>query len=328
MAASGSRGPAGESQRYDVILAGGGAAGLSLAYQLNRALPNLTMLIVDEQVKDRNDHTWCYWSAEPTYVDALAYRTWDSLALRSGTDQLKIDLAPYRYHMVRAIDFYRFMREALASRPGVQFLRGTIRDISDGHTPIGGRRPSTEFPVARSDAARESSGPDEDGGFAEVVVNGIAYRSTWLFDSRYRADEYRPLTRRYHYLIQHFLGWEIETEKAVFDPELPTMFDFRTPQHGAMRFFYVLPYAENQGLVEYTIFSADILPVDAYRRALRDYLAQTLGASRYRILEEERDLIPMTDHPHPRRAGRHVLNVGTRGGRVKPSSGYAFRRIQ
>lgn len=36
----------------------------------------------------------------------------------------------------------------------------------------------------------------------------------------------------------------------------------------------------------------------------------------------------MTDQPFPRRAGVHILNIGTRGGMVKPSSGYAFLRIQ
>ena len=287
---------------YDVILAGGGAAGLSLAYQLRRAFPNIAMLIVDEEVKNQNDHTWCYWSTTPSYVDTLAYRTWDRLAVYTPNAILHHDLAPYRYHMVRAIDFYRFVREELACRPGVQFLRGTIRDISESEAP--------------------------QGGFAEVMVNEIAYRAKWVFDSRYRAETYRPLTRQYHYLTQHFLGWEIEAEEAIFDPQRFTMFDFRTPQQGAMRFFYVLPYTEKHGLVEYTLFSDDLLPLNTYRRALEHYIEHQLGITHYRVLEEERDLIPMTDHPYPRRVGRQTLNIGTRGGRVKPSSGYAFQRIQ
>ena len=32
--------------------------------------------------------------------------------------------------------------------------------------------------------------------------------------------------------------------------------------------------------------------------------------------------------PFPRRASAHVMTLGTAGGRVKPSSGYAFTRIQ
>ncbi len=36
----------------------------------------------------------------------------------------------------------------------------------------------------------------------------------------------------------------------------------------------------------------------------------------------------MTDRPFPRRLSQHVMAIGTRGGLVKPSSGYAFQRIQ
>ena len=81
-------------------------------------------------------------------------------------------------------------------------------------------------------------------------------------------------------------------------------------------------------MVEYTLFSPRLLPLETYQAALRQYLSEVLGVAHYRILEEERDLIPMTNRPFPRRAGRRVLNIGTRGGRVKASSGYAFSRIQ
>ena len=36
----------------------------------------------------------------------------------------------------------------------------------------------------------------------------------------------------------------------------------------------------------------------------------------------------MTDRPFNRRAGQHILAIGTKGGLVKPSSGYAFLRMQ
>jgi lycopene beta-cyclase len=36
----------------------------------------------------------------------------------------------------------------------------------------------------------------------------------------------------------------------------------------------------------------------------------------------------MTDHPLPARDGAHIINLGTRAGRAKPSTGYAFQRMQ
>ncbi|MGC9399772.1 MAG: lycopene cyclase family protein [Anaerolineae bacterium] len=285
---------------YDVILAGGGAAGLSLAYQLAQhpRFANARLLIIDEEVKDRNDHTWCSWLRGPEPFDEIAYRVWDRLAFIAPDFAQTFDLAPYRYRMVRAVDLYRHVRERLAPKPTVDFLLGRVERVVDGD-------------------AR-----------AEVHVNALTLTADWVFDSRIRASDYRPVDPRYHHLIQHFLGWEIESTAPVFDPEVPVFFDFRTPQNGAMRFVYVLPYDERHGLVEYTLFSRGLLPRADYEKALRAYIRDVLGADDVRLISEEQDLIPMTDRPFPRRAGRRVMNIGTRGGRVKASSGFAFHRIQ
>ncbi len=287
------------TRHYDFILAGGGAAGLSLAYRLKRSsLRDASILIVDRQVKNRNDHTWCSWLREPDPFDAVAYRTWGHLTFHSGKEELPLVLAPYRYRMLRSYDFYRFTREALAAQPGVDFLLGDVERIVDGPT------------------------------CAEVWANELVFSGDWVFDSRYGASQDCPANPRYHNLLQHFLGWEIETPVAAFDPDTPRMFDFRTPQRGAMRFCYVLPYAPDRALVEYTLFSAHSLPLAEYADALRTYIRDVLHIHEYRILDEERAAIPMTDAPFPRRAGRRVMATGTRGGRVKGSTGYAFQRIQ
>ncbi len=283
---------------YDAILTGGGAAGLSLAYRLKKRWPEQTLLIIDEEVKQHNDHTWCFWSPDGSPFDSIAYRQWSKLKVIGKDTQMTLDLEPYRYRMIRSIDFYRLIRQELAGQPGVDFLLGTVERVVDG--------------------------PDR----AEVLVNEIPYRGAWIFDSRFRPSEYRARLRAYHYLTQHVLGWEIESETPIFDPEAPHLFDFRTPQQGTMRFLYVLPFSETRGLVEYTLFSTKVLPLDTYETALHRYIEGILGAIRYRIVAEERGIIPMTDQPQPRRAGQRIMNIGTRGGRVKASSGYAFSRLQ
>jgi len=81
-------------------------------------------------------------------------------------------------------------------------------------------------------------------------------------------------------------------------------------------------------LVEYTLFSNEVLPTAEYEAALREYLSNTLGVKQFKIEAVEIGAIPMTDHPLPSRAAEHIINLGTRAGRAKPSTGYAFRRIQ
>jgi lycopene beta-cyclase len=132
----------------------------------------------------------------------------------------------------------------------------------------------------------------------------------------------------YHHLNQHFRGWEIETDRPCFNPQLPTLFDFRARQAGHMRFVYTLPFAENRALIEYTLFSAHLLQSEEYDAGLKTYIEDVLGIRRYEIKHVEAGIIPMTDHPFPRRLGRRVMSIGTKGGRVKPSTGYAFLRIQ
>ena len=61
---------------------------------------------------------------------------------------------------------------------------------------------------------------------------------------------------------------------------------------------------------------------------MRDYLETVLGIKEYRIVATEGGVNPLTDQPFPRRLGRRIMTIGIPGGRVKPSSGYAFWRIQ
>jgi lycopene beta-cyclase len=91
---------------------------------------------------------------------------------------------------------------------------------------------------------------------------------------------------------------------------------------------YLLPFSPTRALVEYTLFSADLLPDKEYAVALQTYLKDVLKIPAYTILQEENGVIPMSDQPFSRKIGQHTLAIGTRGGRVKPSSGYAFLRIQ
>ena len=286
-------------ESYDYIIAGGGAAGLSLAYHLIRSdLKDRSILIVDKDAKNQNDRTWCFWIDHSTDFDPILYHSWGQVRFTSRDFDGVIPLGKYRYNMIRGLDFYNFTRENLSHFPKVHFLKGSITAIKD------------------------------QAGGALVVVDGNPFFGKFVFDSLIGPDFILPDPGRYHYLKQHFAGWVIETDRPVFDPDTPILFDFRTPQNGAMRFMYILPDSSTQALVEYTLFSASLLTDAEYEQALADYLRNTLCISTYRVLEKECGMIPMTDNPFPRRASLHVLNIGTKGGRVKPSSGFAFLRIQ
>lgn len=48
----------------------------------------------------------------------------------------------------------------------------------------------------------------------------------------------------------------------------------------------------------------------------------------YEILEHEQGVIPMTDAPLLAARGERIIQIGTKAGNCKPSTGYAFLRIQ
>jgi lycopene beta-cyclase len=283
---------------YDIIVAGGGAAGLSLAYQLiNSPLRDRSILVIDKGNKTQNDRTWAFWTDAPTPFEAIVYRSWDQLHLADDDGEQRIDLTGYRYQMIRGVDFYRFVRTALESCPNVTLLQATIDRIVDS--------------------------PDA----AQVIIDGQTYSAAWVFDSIFRPAEIVE-DGHHQYLKLHFKGWEIETAEDVFQPKAATLMDFRTPQGDETRFFYVLPFSSRRALVEFTVFSSERFSRAAYTEALRAYLADALGAADYRIVAEEQGVIPATDHTFSRRTGQRVMTIGTKGGRVKPTTGYAFIRIQ
>jgi lycopene beta-cyclase len=281
---------------YDIIIAGAGLSGLSLALHLiNSPLRDRSILIVDPDPKERNDRTWSCWSDRATPFDDLACRTWDRLHLAGLNGEMQVNLRRYRYRTIRGIDFYEHARKELAQHPNVTWQRGKVEAIEDG-----------------TEAAR-------------VIINHEAVTGRWVFDSRPRPAVH---DERYHQLKLHFKGWEIETPHAAFDPSAATFLDFRTPQSGATRFFYVLPFDERHALVEYTLFSNMPLLPREYEQAMQAYLHEVLKIDDYQITRLESGIIPITDQPYPRQLGGRVMAIGMRGGRIKPTTGFAFVRVQ
>jgi lycopene beta-cyclase len=289
-------------QHYDIIIAGGGCAGLSLAYQLMHSpLRDRTILIIDRDDKDQNDRTWAFWTDRPTPFQPVVNREWQRLRFVTESGEAMIPTDPWRYVMIRGDDWYRHVREQLSGRPNVTWLKARVKRIED-----------------QADGAAVFADPDGPGP-APVT----AYHGTWVFDSLFNIDAFNPSPSSNRYLKQHFKGWYIETPDDHFDVDAATIFDFRTPQAGEMRFFYVLPTSPRSALVEYV--GLHLVDFDAL---LDGYIRNVLKVNDYKVVSDEIGITPMTDYEFPRRIGHHVMAIGIQGGLAKATTGYAYTRIQ
>jgi lycopene beta-cyclase len=138
--------------------------------------------------------------------------------------------------------------------------------------------------------------------------------------------KYLSIRKKHTWFLQHFRGWIIETPTATFNPDKATLMDFRIPQKGDTRFVYVLPFSPTRALVEYTVFSPALCPEEEYATELTAYIQQYLRIDEFTVEETEFGVIPMTDFAFRPTQQGNIIHIGTAGGFVKGSSGYAFKR--
>jgi lycopene beta-cyclase len=287
-----------KQKRYDYIIAGAGCAGLSLAYYLSQSsLKNKSVLLIDKQLKVVNDRTWCFWEKGMNDFETIVCCKWPQVYFHGTDFSAALNLTPYQYKMIRSIDFYQCVQQAIAQQPNIEFLLGSISRISDS----------------------------PDGAIVEV--EGTNYHADYVFNSLYEVDR-QDKKPGHHYLLQHFKGWEIETSAPFFDTSIATLMDFRVDQQRDTRFVYVLPLDAYRALVEYTVFSGSLLTIPEYDQQLTDYIRKFLRLDTYTIRHQEFGVIPMNDHPFCTYTGKHIVHIGTAGGQTKASTGYTFLRIQ
>ncbi len=282
-----------DQRNYDYIIAGAGAAGLSLLCYLlaEEKLAKKNILLIDQDLKQTNDRTWCFWQAQEGPFEACVKSQWDKLMFHSPDFSAQVDIGPYKYKMLTSIAFYEHCFQLIEQHPNVVFKQDQIVSI---------------YP---------------DGSVAGAKNN---YKATYVFNSAFRNPAQSTHT---HFLLQHFRGYFIETDQASFDVEKPVLMDFRVEQENDCRFVYVLPTSPCQALVEYTIFSPNTLESAQYDQALDKYIQTYLGLNEYRVTHVESGVIPMTNAAFPVGEGA-IVNIGTAGGATKASTGYTFSFIQ
>jgi lycopene beta-cyclase len=277
---------------YDYIIAGAGVSGLTLAHLLLENTEDSSILLIDKDDKCHNDRTWCFWQSGDNLYEEIVSQRWNRVSIKGRTFDRTYDIAPYQYKMIRAIDFYQHLKSILHSSNRISWIKDDIKSIN------------------------------QEG---LVLTESAHYQGHLVFNSTINYD--RLNFEGANNILQHFKGWVIETEKEAFESQTASYMDFSVDQEGDCRFGYILPFSPNSALVEYTAFNKKLLNDREYNDRLEDYIG-SLGITNYRVLEEEKGVIPMTDYSFQIKESDHLYHIGILGGFAKASTGYSFLRAQ
>src|SRR5688572_24809402 len=285
------------NKEYDFIIAGAGCAGLSLLVHMieSGGFADKKILLIDKVEKNRNDRTWCFWETGTGFFEQVVYKKWQKAWFHGDETSQLLDISPYSYKLVRGIDFYRYCLELVSKQLNVDIVTGEIKEMTS----------------------------NEKETF--ITVNGQKIIASFIFNSI--LPGLPSLKKNEYYLLQHFKGWVIRTTKNVFDADQAVLMDFRVEQSHGTTFVYVMPFSPTEALIEYTLFTHDLLEFSQYDQALREYIKRFVGDINYTITEEEFGIIPMTNYRFAAH-NHNIINIGTAGGQTKASSGYTFRFIQ
>ncbi|MBE0640865.1 MAG: lycopene cyclase, partial [Bacteroidales bacterium] len=191
----------------DLLFAGGGLSGLSLAWHIETSMPGrYRMIIVDREQNKGNDRTWCFWEKGDGPFESQVLTSWDTLQVKGSGWENVMDIRPYRYKMIRSAALYNYVRQTLEASPGIRFVTADVLSLEDGE------------------------------GSATLHTSIGSFQGKWLFNSAIRPQIPPGHSRS---LIQHFKGYFLRTPQPFFDPELPLFMDFRVDQGKDVRFVYV-----------------------------------------------------------------------------------------
>jgi lycopene beta-cyclase len=274
---------------WDIVIAGAGLSGLSLAAELARPeFSHFRILLIEPRTTYQRDRTWSFWAlpeALPARWQSLVQTHWQQWRV-SYQDRQVLRSGRVAYASVRADAFYEKALSDIEKTTHIHWRRQTSID-----------RVRTE-PL----------------GVALITSTGEALHTALFFDSR------PPSPAAPGQWVQQFKGWEVRSPRPCFEPQCMDLMAFE-PSSKGLHFIYCLPYSSTQALVESTwIKRAD--DRDDFDAELREALIKRWDCRGEDIVFSEQGALPLwPDMPN---ASPGIVRIGRAGGALRASTGYAF----
>ena len=329
-----------EVASYDYIIAGAGGAGLSLLHYLMQcsSLVTKSILIIDKSFNKTNDRTWCFWNKDASVFESLVKHRWNTISIHAQGFDKELPTAPFSYKMIQGIDFYNSVLSNAKSKSNIHFQEATIMGISvldslSTSNAINANTENSSKNINSKESINKSAKVEWEGGAAigqYVFSSLLPFQMNQLNTAAAYSNSLQLGTssnNKAPFLWQHFKGRVVQFEKPVFNKAIAKLMDFNVPQQGATAFMYQLPLNEKEALVEYTIFSENVLAISQYDKVLDTYLATAFPGINYTTTHDEIGAIPMTQIELASTQAP-IYTIGALGAAIKASTGYAFQFIQ
>ena len=285
-------------KHYKLAILGGGCAGLSLAMRLSEAGSSApSTLVLERNAYYKNDRTWCFWDESEPELKNWVDHAWLNFEIKNGSKSFTKSCKNYAYLMLSAQTFYeRSLSKIASNKQSVTML--TNEDILE---------------VIKTD----------NQTWQIITATGV-YSADKIVDTRPN----QPINDDDSLLWQSFVGHEVETSQDTFDSNTFVLMDLDASFKQGLGFIYVLPYSANRALIEYTIFADRAFAASQFSEYMQPALLKYLKKIDYKILRSEYGKLPMGNQKIKICNDPNYIYAGLYAGAARPSSGYAFQRIQ
>jgi len=281
----------------DLVILGGGCAGLSLGTRLAElGASSPTAMILEARTHYTNDRTWCFWEeGNPRLQSSIKHR-WQNLTLRAQGRELSVDCGKNPYCLLPAGEFYRAAVAAVS--------RSECVDLAMNEKIL--------------------TPPRKTGNRWEVDTAHGSFSAKMVVDTR----PTQQAKRGGAILWQSFYGREIECDADTFDPSRADLMDFSPGGDADIRFTYCLPMSSTRALIETTVFGVEPQSRLALSRELDAAVERYVAHTGYTVLRSEEGILPMGIKSAKADPDKTYVRAGLTSGGARPSTGYAFQRIQ
>jgi len=283
------------SLQYDIIFSGWGASACILLIEMQKTgnLKGKKILLIDPDDKKENDKTFCFWAEQEDdiYKDysSIVSNQWSEIQINDNPAE---KIYPLKYYHLNSIDLYNTCRNII-SKYDIKHIQENVTGVYQ----------------------------QDDKLFVESTTN--IFNSSFVFDAR--PPDFGSNKINDFHISQSFFGFKVSLKEGVFNSDAYHMMDFRINQSVATQFIYILPYSSSNALVEITRFGKTLLNEEEASQELNHFILNNYGP--YEVMEKEKGVIPMSSILPKSKKGKNWVNIGTRAGNVKPSTGYAFKNM-